>query len=153
MAERSIDSIRAELRALASTFVPEAAAFDERRWREIEVAIDGALASRPNGLRRQLVAFVRVLDVAARLRYGTRLASLDPERRLTLLRGFERAPVLALRRGVWALRTLVFLAYYTRDDVMSALGYSADPEGWAARGGTVSVVPLRPSEVLVEPDR
>ena len=37
------------------------------------------------------------------------------------------------RSGIWGLRTLVFLGYYTRDDVAAFIGYRAHRDGWSAR--------------------
>jgi hypothetical protein len=34
------------------------------------------------------------------------------------------------------VRTLVFMGYYTREDVQGALGYRAHADGWSARRTT-----------------
>jgi hypothetical protein len=84
-------------------------------------------------MRRQLGLFVRVLQAASRLRYRTGLAALDPGRRTALLEAFAGSPLLLFRRGIWGLRTLVMLGWYTQPSVVSALGYRASPAGWEAR--------------------
>ena len=112
--------------------MPETAAATEAEWRELEARIVAALAARPDAMRRQLALFLRVLDGAARLRYLAGLDRLDPERRTRLLEWFGRSPVLKFRRGIWGLRTLVMLGWYTQPTVTAALGYRASPAGWDA---------------------
>ena len=120
------------LRAVAASFVPETAAATDTEWRDLEARISAALASRPPALRRQLALFVTVLDTAARLRYLAGLNALDQRRRTALLEWFARSPVLSFRRGIWGLRTLVMLGWYTQPAVTAALGYRASPAGWDA---------------------
>jgi hypothetical protein len=45
----------------------------------------------------------------------------------------QYSPIPLLRRGVWGLRTLVFLGYYTRPEVQMTLGYRASARGWVTR--------------------
>ena len=126
-------AVRGPFRAAAQTFVPELANADVRTWDQLEAIVVEALATRPPGLIRQLVLFIQLLDLYARLRYGSRLARLSADRRTALLRSVERAPVLTLRRGLWGLRTLVFMGYYTQAEVAARIGYRANPRGWEAR--------------------
>ena len=125
--------LRDALRPLAVCFVPEIAGATTAQWSELEHRIAQALASRPPAMRRQLGLFVRVLQAASRLRYRTGLAALDPGRRTALLEAFAGSPLLLFRRGIWGLRTLVMLGWYTQPSVVSALGYRASPAGWEAR--------------------
>ena len=125
--------LRDALRPLATSFVPETAGATEAEWSELERRITQALAARPPAVSRQLGLFVRVLQTAARIRYRSGLAALDSERRTALLEGFAGSPVLLFRRGIWGLRTLVMLGWYTQPSVVSALGYRASPNGWEAR--------------------
>jgi len=125
-------SLRSAFRALAICFVPETARATPAQWAALEAAVERALEARP-GLRPQLGLFIRLLDLSARLRHGHSLARLDPVRGDALLRAFSASPVLLLRRGVWGLRTLVFLGWYTQPEVIVGLGYRADPAGWEAR--------------------
>jgi len=91
-------------------------------------------ARRPSAaLRRQLALFLRLLDATARLRYRNRLSTLDAVRRTALLEWFAGSPVLRFRRGIWGLRTLILLGWYTQPSVIAALGYRASPAGWEAR--------------------
>ncbi len=126
-------SLQTALRALASSFIPETAGATDTEWAALEAGIAQALAVRPPAMRRQLGLFVRLLDAAARLRYRTKLARLEPERRTALLESFARSPVLLFRRGIWGLRTLIMLGWYTQPSVIAALGYRAHPAGWEAR--------------------
>jgi hypothetical protein len=125
--------VQSAFRAAAVAFVPELAEAAPPTWQRMEDTVAGALATRPPGMVRQLIGFVRLLDLAARIRYGRSLAGLDPTRRARLLHAVERAPILLLRRGVWGLRTLVFMGYYTQSEVAAAIGYRPDPRGWEAR--------------------
>lgn len=122
--------VEVPFRALAATFVPELADAPPQRWEAVITTVETALQGRPPALRRQLVTFIQALDVVSRLRFRRSLANADPAQRLRLLRGFERSPLLAFRRGVWGLRTLVFMGYYTQAEVTAALGYRASKAGW-----------------------
>jgi len=122
-----------DFRILATAIVPEAATLDEPGWSAVEAAVDDALASRPESVRRGLLLFIRVIGWISLARFGRRLRSLDAPRLERLLRSFERSPVLLLRRGFWGLRALVFLGYWGRPEAAAAIGYRARPEGWGAR--------------------
>ncbi len=118
---------------MATAIVPEADRLDEAGWRSLEALVEGALAARPESLRRQLRLLVRALEWLPLLRFGRTFRSLDAPRRARFLRSVESAPLLALRRGFWGLRTLVFLGYYGREEAREAVGYLADSRGWEAR--------------------
>jgi len=135
-------SVRRTLRAIATAVVPESSSLDDRGWDEFQTVIDDALAARDEHVRRQLVTFLRLLQVLPIVRYGRPLTSLGARHRHAFLESIERSPLLILRRGFWGVRTLVFMGYYTRPDVAAAIGYQASADGWTARGGTISTVPL-----------
>jgi hypothetical protein len=126
-------SLRPAFRALASSFVPETAAASGAEWAALEETFETALAARPPGTRRQITSFIHLLDLAARLRYGARLAALDEARRTALLESFAGSSLLLFRRGVWGLRTLIMLGWYTQPGVIASLGYRAAAGGWDAR--------------------
>jgi hypothetical protein len=84
-------------------------------------------------VRSQLVTFLRLIEYLPIARLAGRFSRLGAERRHRVLRRLERSPVLLIRRGVWGLRTLVMLGYYTQPDVQAEIGYRAHPDGWAAR--------------------
>ncbi|GMR12551.1 MAG: hypothetical protein BMS9Abin29_0741 [Gemmatimonadota bacterium] len=117
---------------MAVTIVPELSTVDEDVWRRTEAIIAEGLAGRPNAISRQLVLFIRAVNVLALVRFRRPFHALDGARRLRLLSLLENAPILAIRRGVWGLRTLVFMGYYGQDDVKARLGYRAHPLGWRA---------------------
>lgn len=117
-------------RALAAAFVPETAHATDEQWLVLEETVARALAARPVALQKQIALFVRVLDLSARMRYGRGLTTLDPTRRTALLEWFARSPLLRFRRGIWGLRTLVMMGWYTQPGVIAALGYRADARGW-----------------------
>lgn len=117
-------------RAAATAFVPELADAPPETWRMLFATVDAAVASRPAQVRRQLGGFLRLLDVAAWLRFARPLHQLDLDTRIRFLRRFERAPVALFRRGMWGIRTLVFMGYYTQPPVIASLGYRATAAGW-----------------------
>lgn len=118
---------------MAESFVPEVAALDSaRRERLVEIA-ENTLSARPAAVQRQIRLFVRALDAFSLLRYGRRLAGLDHARRTRLLEGFQDSSIGVLRRGVWGLRTLAFMGYYTDLEVQRSIGYRATAAGWEAR--------------------
>jgi hypothetical protein len=120
-------------RAFAQCFIPETARATEPEWRVLEDVVRNALAARPLKVRRQIALFVRLIDLAARTRHGHRFAVLDSTRATTLLESFAASRMLLLRRGVWGLRTLVMMGWYTNPSVTTALGYHASAAGWEAR--------------------
>ena len=113
--------------------VPVLRAASPQHWVEIEAEIERALAQRPSAVRHQLASFLRLIDWFPLLRHGRRLTKLDSEKRTAFLQSLERHPLLLIRRGIWGVRTLVFLGYYTRADVAALIGYRAHPDGWSAR--------------------
>ena len=133
MSERVLPPVKRAFRAIAQTVVPEAASLTEPEWLAAERIIEDALVQRPAAMRRQLRMLIRALDLLPVLRHGRRFTSLDPARRQRFLHAMERFPVLLVRRGVWGLRTLVFMGYYARPEAGVAIGYRADARGWEAR--------------------
>jgi hypothetical protein len=125
--------VQAAFRAIALTVVPEATSLTDAEWLAAETVIEHALALRPAAIRRQLQLLIRAIDLLPLLRYGRRFTSLDPASRLAFLSAMQRFPLLLLRRGVWGLRTLVFMGYYGRPEAGAAIGYRADARGWEAR--------------------
>ena len=142
--------VRHILRAVATTVVPESSSLDEHAWTEVEGVIEEALAKRPNRVKRQLLVFFRLLQVLPIARFAKPLTRLDARQRVAFLESIERSRILLIRRGFWGVRTLIFMGYYTREDVDAAIGYRAHRDGWAARGGTAATVPLAPT-LWVEP--
>ena len=124
---------RAAFRASARSFIPALGTASADTWNTLESTVSTALASRPGAMVRQLGLFLGVLDLACRVRYGRSLERANDRQRIRLLQAFERAPVLLVRRGIWGLRTLVMMGYYTQPAVIAGLGYRASPAGWAAR--------------------
>ena len=124
-------ALRPALRALALAFVPEIALASDAQWARLEQIIGDTVTARPRQQQRQLTLFLRVLDGLARLRFGRPLARLDPVHCLALLSSLAASRLLLLRRGVWGLRTLIQLGWYTQPEVSASLGYRATPAGWA----------------------
>ena len=133
MGSAVLPPIRDTFRALATAFVPESASLDESGWAEAEAIVERFLAGRPVATRRQLRLLLALLDFLPLLRHGRRFRALDATRRLRFLETIQNAPLLLLRRGVWGVRTLAFMAYYARPAAGPAIGYRADARGWEAR--------------------
>ena len=125
--------VGATFRAFASTVTPETAGLSDAQWSAVEAVIEHALSRRPARVQRQVVLLLRVIDVIARARYGRGFGALDAARRTALIERLERAPVALVRRGIWGLRTLVFMGYYTGSDVAREIGYGATARGWLQR--------------------
>jgi hypothetical protein len=110
--------------------VPESVGLSDGEWNEAAAIIARAIAARPAGVRRQLGLFLRALDLVALVRYGRGLRSLSVAKLTALLESLARSRVLALRRGVWGVRTLAFMGYYARPAAARAIGYRASAAGW-----------------------
>lgn len=125
--------MRAVFRAVATTVVPESTALAAEEWVEFDGIVEGALAGRPETLRKQLVLFIRALEALPVARYATRFSKLDAARRRVVLTSLQNSRVAAIRRGFWGLRTLILMGYYARAAASAEIGYRAATGGWAAR--------------------
>jgi hypothetical protein len=117
------------------TCVPEAEGLSAEQWARAEAAVESSLAPRPAAMKKQLRRFIRAVNWLSVGRHGRPFTGLDRERRTSFLRSLEKAPSLLVRRGVWGVRSLSFMAYYGLPEVREAIGYRARAEGWAARRG------------------
>jgi hypothetical protein len=124
---------RATLRALATAFVPEIGQASPNQWATLEETLEHAIAQRPAAVQRQLAAFLKLLGVTARFRFGRSLTRTPAPDLSRFLEQLARSPIPMIRRGVWGLRTLVMMGWYTQPDVAAAIGYHASPAGWSAR--------------------
>ncbi|MFO0271997.1 MAG: hypothetical protein ACK53W_15855 [Gemmatimonadota bacterium] len=118
-------------RQVAAACCPPASALDEAAWQEAERIAGTALAKRPARVVGHLRWFLAALPWLSLLVAGRPFGRLSLARRVEVLRRLERSPVAALRRGVWGLRTLAFLAVYGRPGMREMLGWSPDPGGWS----------------------
>ena len=134
--------VRATFRAVASVIAPPTASLDEDGWRRIEAIVEHVLAARPARMRRQLVAFIRLIDAHALVRHRRRFRSLDASERVRVLDRLQDSPILLLRRGFWGLRTLVYMGWYAQPETARLIGYQGHARGWPARPGVASPVPL-----------
>jgi hypothetical protein len=107
-------SVRPQFRALASTLLPETRELDGSAWEKAESVMEAMLESRTPEARRQVSRFIRLANVLPVLRYGTTFIRLSESRQAAFLGALEKAPILAVRRGVWGLRTLVCMGYHGR---------------------------------------
>jgi hypothetical protein len=113
--------------------LPRLAELDEDGWRELERIVDQALAQRPRRMQRQFRLFLRLLDLSTLPTYRKRFYRLDDASRLRVLERMAGGPRLGLRRGVWGVRTLLFMGYYGQPARAAAIGYRASARGWSAR--------------------
>ena len=135
--------VRGAFRAVTRAAVPSAATLDEGAWQRAEALVEDALSDRPKRVRRQVTLFLRLLGALSWVRFGRRLEHLTPTQAQTLLAPLERSPLLALRRGIWGVRTLAFMGYYGQAELRKDLGYRAVPGGWEARGSNQGPWPDR----------
>lgn len=133
MGARAGSAVSPRFRAISIAFIPEVATLGDDDWLEVEAIVERALAARPAKVRRQLALFTRLLDVIAFAHTGHTISGLSPHQRWRLLDELSKSPLLPIRRGVWGLRTLVFMGYYARPNVAAEIGYRAEPAGWTAR--------------------
>jgi hypothetical protein len=128
-------SLQDPLRAIGSVVLPSPEALDEEGWAEAEGIIEKALSSRPPGVKRQIRLFLRLVNLLPVLSTGRTLVKLPLDRRAAFLQRLHRSPFMPLRRGLWGIRTLLFMGYYNQDRVREGIGYAADPWGWTAHFG------------------
>lgn len=122
-----------EWRSLAVLLCPAAAAHDATAWDETEALVAGALARRPEAVRRQLAWFVRAIEWLAIPYAGGRFSTRTPAQRVALLRRLERSRLSPLRRALWGLRTVTLYGVYGRPGIRAQLGWRPDARGWESR--------------------
>ena len=128
-----LDRVRPTFRAVAHAVVPETRSMSAEGWSVLEATVERALAARPGAVQKQIASFLHVIEYLPVARYGARFSRLNPHRGTAVLRWLEHSKVLLIRRGVWGLRTLVMMGYYTQPAVQQAIGYRAHPDGWSLR--------------------
>ena len=132
---------------MAGTVVPAVRELDEDGWDAACGIVESALSDRTSRDRRQLRLFLVLIQWTPVLRWLRPFTALAPDRRRRFLSALEDAPALILRRGVWGVRTLAFMAYYGLPEVRRDLGYRAHPRGWRAervRSGMAESEALEP---------
>lgn len=122
--------VRDRFRALATAIVPESDRLDEAGWDDLEATVENALSKRPPALRRQFATFIRLLHFLPRVRWLRPFSRLEPQRKARFLRAMQDSRIFLLRRGLWGLRTLVFMGYYARPEAYREIGYDARLRGW-----------------------
>ena len=113
--------------SLAACIVPESAGAPPQVTGPL-LAIDEELRPRPRLQQLEfkvLLLAIRWMTVPFTLRWFERL---PPERQVRWLRLLENAPLTLLRVGIWGLKTLVFLGYYTQDGVQRRILYLPSKE-------------------------
>jgi len=121
-------------RAVVSTIVPEAAALDDKEWRDMNQVVDALLRDRPESLKRQIRMFLGAIQWLPVIRYGRPFTRLSPAVRTRILAHLQNDRVQKIRVGFWGLRTIVLAGYYGRPQAAQAIGYAASSRGWEALG-------------------
>lgn len=114
---------------VGSRIAPGLRGLDERSFAEVRRIIEGAIASRPRALQTQLGVFLNVLRYAPVVRYGRPFERLSSDQQDALLGWFQDAPAHRLRRGFWAVKTLVYMGYYGRPGIGQEIGYQPSRSG------------------------
>jgi hypothetical protein len=117
------------LLAIGARIAPGLAALDAPARARVVSIVEHAVASRSPKLQRQLALFLNVVRWAPLLRYGVPFHRLDPARQDAVLHWFHDAPLEALRRGFWGVKTLVFMGYYARLEAGAEIGYRPSRTG------------------------
>lgn len=125
-----LQPLRDKLRPIAETMAPPIAELSDAAFAEVVASIDQRLACEPPALQRQLRLFVKILTFLPIFFALRTFGGLAPQRRLSFLEALQDCPVQKLRVGVWGLRTLIYLGYYTDPAVQAALGYRPRLDGW-----------------------
>ena len=116
------------LLCLAARIVPESAGSPPQVTEPLLAAVDEELWPRPRlqQLEFKLLLFaIRWMTVPFTLHRFERLPGERQDRWLGFL---ENAPLTLLRVGIWGLKTLVFLGYYTQDGVQQRIVYVPSKE-------------------------
>ena len=101
---------------LAGRIVPEITRATPDTRRVLIETVNAALRLRPTGQQWEFRAMVLGLGVVT--------APLPAKWQDTVLRYFEGAPLTILRVGVWGLKTLVFMGYYSQQAVIAGICYA-----------------------------
>ena len=112
------------LKVFASRIVPESAALDAAGRARFHAIVAEALAERPSGVQRQFRTFLSLLRLTPLLRFGATFERLAPERQDAVLRWFQDDAPSLLRKGLWGLKTIVFMGYYAQTQVTESLSYT-----------------------------
>ena len=129
-----LTSLEATLEAIGSVVLPTPGALDPEGWRRARGIIEEALLPKPPRIKRQLRLFLRVVNVLPLPTTGRTLRGLSVPRRTAFLEGLHHSRIQLLRKGLWGVRTLIFMGYYNQPSVREGIGYAADPKGWEALG-------------------
>jgi len=122
-------SLRPHFRAAAEGVLPPVREYREEDWEKAEAVVERALRDRPPGMVRQLHLFLRVVNLLPVIMRGRTLRGMDPDARAAFLARLQDSRLLPIRRGVWGLRTLVFMGHYGRPEVHPTIGYGARLRG------------------------
>ncbi len=118
------------LRAIVEAFIPATQGLSAQEYAALIARIDARLAQEEPIVTTQLRFLVRVLDFLPLFRYGAPLHSLPADQRHRFLAWMQDCPIAKLRVGVWGLRTMIYVGWYTDTQVAQGLGWKASAGGW-----------------------
>jgi hypothetical protein len=125
----------AVLLAVGARIVPEVAALDDGQRAAFRSIVGQALADRPEVMRRQLRAFLGIVERAPALRFGATFTRLSPELQDRVLRWLQDCPLELFRKGFWGMKALVLMGYYARPEAGATLGWTPSFDGNARLHG------------------
>ena len=103
--------------------VPRSRTFTEDQVRASLAIVDTLLEDQPAALKRQLLAFVVLIEALAFLAGAGRFRELGRARQDQVLDWLFAAPVPLLRKGFWGLNTLVKASVFCQPSVHPSIRY------------------------------
>ncbi len=85
--------------------------------------IDRALSTKPKDMVLLLKLFLMFFELSGLLFALRPFSWMSAEQKDKHIRRFELAPLAKVRQGFWGLKTLIFLSYYSRDEIWPDIGY------------------------------
>lgn len=90
--------------------------------------LEDYLLLQPRGLFNQLRILLALFPLASVLFVRKPLRQLSQSEGEDLWQKLERVPIRKLRQGLWGLKNLIFLVYYTDERSFPSLGYEGPVE-------------------------
>ena len=85
--------------------------------------IERALSTKPKDMVLLIKVFLLFVEFSGLLFALRPFSWMSAEQKDKHLRRFEFAPLGKIRQGFWGLKTLVFLSYYSRDEIWPDIRY------------------------------
>jgi hypothetical protein len=110
---------------------------------DVGLFVDGFLRGLPADDLRDVLRFIQVLEIGAPLALGrlSAFSRLGPAARDAVIEAVETSAAGPVRAGYQALKALVMMAFYRRDESWPALGYEGPLVPYGTRPAVPGVVP------------